>query len=136
MVRLDPTVPATRERQRLMTRHYLIVLGILSVDDEVKRRRRNLKRSTFWRFPGVVTRANDFTRAMFVLFFFSLPPGAWLQLLCRATGREKHERGKNGEVGYRSQYLPHAKRALYHLSYIPTTPMGTPNCGHIPQPCE
>jgi hypothetical protein len=26
---------------------------------------------------------------------------------------------KNGEVGYRSQYLPHAKRALYHLSYIP-----------------
>ena len=25
-----------------------------------------------------------------------------------------------GEVGYRSQYLSHAKRALYHLSYIPT----------------
>ena len=24
-----------------------------------------------------------------------------------------------GEAGYRSQYLPHAKRALYHLSYIP-----------------
>lgn len=24
-----------------------------------------------------------------------------------------------GEVGYRSLYLPHAKRALYHLSYIP-----------------
>ena len=22
---------------------------------------------------------------------------------------------KNGESGYRSQYLPHAKRALYHL---------------------
>ena len=27
---------------------------------------------------------------------------------------------KIGEVGYRSQYLPHAKRSLYHLSYIPT----------------
>jgi hypothetical protein len=25
-----------------------------------------------------------------------------------------------GEAGYRSQYLSHAKRALYHLSYIPT----------------
>lgn len=24
-----------------------------------------------------------------------------------------------GEAGYRSLYLPHAKRALYHLSYIP-----------------
>ena len=23
---------------------------------------------------------------------------------------------QNGESGYRSQYLPHAKRALYHLS--------------------
>jgi hypothetical protein len=29
---------------------------------------------------------------------------------------------KAGEVGYRSQYLPHAKRSLYHLSYIPTHP--------------
>lgn len=26
-----------------------------------------------------------------------------------------------GEAGYRSQYLAHAKRALYHLSYIPIT---------------
>src|SRR5215471_11720736 len=26
-----------------------------------------------------------------------------------------------GEAGYRSQYLSHAKRALYHLSYIPIT---------------
>nr|PNR58342.1 hypothetical protein PHYPA_005337 [Physcomitrium patens]PNR58343.1 hypothetical protein PHYPA_005338 [Physcomitrium patens]PNR58347.1 hypothetical protein PHYPA_005342 [Physcomitrium patens] len=25
----------------------------------------------------------------------------------------------SGEVGYRSPYLSHAKRALYHLSYIP-----------------
>ena len=32
-----------------------------------------------------------------------------------------------GEVGYRSLYLPHAKRALYHLSYIPI-PYYTPFC--------
>ena len=25
-----------------------------------------------------------------------------------------------GDAGYRSRYLPHAKRALYHLSYTPT----------------
>ena len=24
-----------------------------------------------------------------------------------------------GDIGYRSRYLSHAKRALYHLSYIP-----------------
>ena len=27
-----------------------------------------------------------------------------------------------GEVEHRSPYLPHAKRALYHLSYIPGDP--------------
>ena len=26
---------------------------------------------------------------------------------------------KHGDAGYRSPYLSHAKRALYHLSYIP-----------------
>jgi hypothetical protein len=33
-----------------------------------------------------------------------------------------------GEAGYRSQYLSHAKRALYHLSYIPMP--------HIPSPSQ
>ena len=28
---------------------------------------------------------------------------------------------KNGDAGYRSLYLSHAERALYHLSYTPTT---------------
>ena len=28
---------------------------------------------------------------------------------------------QNGEAGRRSQCLSHAKRALYHLSYIPTS---------------
>ena len=27
---------------------------------------------------------------------------------------------KFGDGGYRSPYLSHAKRALYHLSYVPT----------------
>ena len=31
----------------------------------------------------------------------------------------KDKRKKFGEAGYRSQYLLHAKQALYHLSYIP-----------------
>ena len=30
-------------------------------------------------------------------------------------------RGRCGEAGHRSRYLPHAKRALYHLSYFPGT---------------
>ena len=31
-----------------------------------------------------------------------------------------------GDGGYRSPYLSHAKRALYHLSYVPrTVPCGT-----------
>ena len=33
---------------------------------------------------------------------------------CKHIQFKKKE--KNGESGYRSQYLPHAKRALYHLS--------------------
>jgi hypothetical protein len=32
-----------------------------------------------------------------------------------------------GEAGYRSQYLSHAKRALYHLSYIPIPHHATRN---------
>ncbi|RNC60367.1 UDP-Gal or UDP-GlcNAc-dependent glycosyltransferase, partial [Trypanosoma cruzi] len=49
-------------------REYLIVLGIPSTDDEARRTRRNLQRTTCWRFPGVATRANDFTGAMLVLY--------------------------------------------------------------------
>ncbi|PBJ81440.1 UDP-Gal or UDP-GlcNAc-dependent glycosyltransferase [Trypanosoma cruzi cruzi] len=55
-------------------REYLIVLGILSTDEEVRRTRRNLQRSTCWRFPGVATRANDFTGAMLVLYVFGRHP--------------------------------------------------------------
>ena len=31
------------------------------------------------------------------------------------------EEKKSGDGGYRSPYLSHAKRALYHLSYVPRT---------------
>ena len=30
------------------------------------------------------------------------------------------DRQKSGDAGYRSRYLSHAKRALYHLSYAPS----------------
>ena len=33
--------------------------------------------------------------------------------------RRKKKEKKVGDAGYRSPYLSHAKRALYHLSYIP-----------------
>ncbi|KAF8307764.1 putative UDP-Gal or UDP-GlcNAc-dependent glycosyltransferase [Trypanosoma cruzi] len=49
-------------------REYLVVLGIPSTDEEARRTRRNLQRSTCWRFSGVATRANDFTGAMLVLY--------------------------------------------------------------------
>ncbi|KAF8307975.1 putative UDP-Gal or UDP-GlcNAc-dependent glycosyltransferase [Trypanosoma cruzi] len=55
-------------------REYLIVLGIPSTDEEVRRTRRNLQRSTCGRFPGVATRANDFTGAMLVLYVFGRHP--------------------------------------------------------------
>ncbi|PWV12622.1 putative UDP-Gal or UDP-GlcNAc-dependent glycosyltransferase [Trypanosoma cruzi] len=55
-------------------REYLIVLGILSVDNEERRTRRNLQRTTCWRFPGVATRANDFTGAMLVLYVLGRHP--------------------------------------------------------------
>ncbi|ESL09471.1 UDP-Gal or UDP-GlcNAc-dependent glycosyltransferase [Trypanosoma rangeli SC58] len=49
-------------------REFFIVLGIPSVDIEARRRRRNLQRSTCWRFPDVATRANEFSGAMLVLY--------------------------------------------------------------------
>ncbi|PBJ69251.1 UDP-Gal or UDP-GlcNAc-dependent glycosyltransferase [Trypanosoma cruzi cruzi] len=55
-------------------REYLVVLGIPSTDEEVRRTRRNLQRSTCWRFPGVATRANDFTGAMLVLYVLGRHP--------------------------------------------------------------
>ncbi|PWV12383.1 putative UDP-Gal or UDP-GlcNAc-dependent glycosyltransferase [Trypanosoma cruzi] len=55
-------------------REYLVVLGIPSTDDEARRTRRNLQRTTCWRFPGVATRANGFTGAMLVLYVLGRHP--------------------------------------------------------------
>ncbi|KAF5218721.1 putative UDP-Gal or UDP-GlcNAc-dependent glycosyltransferase [Trypanosoma cruzi] len=55
-------------------REYLVVLGIPSTDNEERRTRRNLQRTTCWRFPGVATRANDFTGAMLVLYVLGRHP--------------------------------------------------------------
>ncbi|KAF8289477.1 putative UDP-Gal or UDP-GlcNAc-dependent glycosyltransferase [Trypanosoma cruzi] len=55
-------------------REYLVVLGIPSPDNEGRRTRRNLQRTTCWRFPGVATRANDFTGAMLVLYVLGRHP--------------------------------------------------------------
>ena len=37
----------------------------------------------------------------------------------RYDAARKKSQKKSGGAGYRSRYLPHAKRALYHLSYAP-----------------
>ncbi|PBJ71804.1 UDP-Gal or UDP-GlcNAc-dependent glycosyltransferase [Trypanosoma cruzi cruzi] len=55
-------------------REYLVVLGIISTDVEERRTQRNLQRATCWRFPGVATRANDFTGAMLVLYVLGRHP--------------------------------------------------------------
>ena len=38
-----------------------------------------------------------------------------------SQGRPAGRGRRCGEAGHRSRYLPHAKRALYHLSYFPGT---------------
>ncbi len=38
---------------------------------------------------------------------------------CRLSLMEENIKKKIGDAGYRSPYFSHAKRALYHLSYIP-----------------
>jgi hypothetical protein len=39
--------------------------------------------------------------------------------IVRIGGKNRAKTKNNGDAGYRSPYLSHAKRALYHLSYIP-----------------
>ncbi len=43
------------------------------------------------------------------------------QRLTHTQHYEQKEQRKRGDAGHRSRYLSHAKRALYHLSYIPLT---------------
>ncbi|KEG05856.1 UDP-Gal or UDP-GlcNAc-dependent glycosyltransferase, partial [Trypanosoma grayi] len=60
--------------QQWQTYDFLIVLGIPSIDIDARQRRRYLQRSTCWRFPGVATRANNFTGAMLVLYVLARHP--------------------------------------------------------------
>ncbi|KEG07877.1 UDP-Gal or UDP-GlcNAc-dependent glycosyltransferase [Trypanosoma grayi] len=55
-------------------RGYVIVFGIPSADSDARQRRRHLQRSTCWRFPGVATKANNFTGAMLVLYVLARHP--------------------------------------------------------------
>ncbi|KEG05382.1 putative UDP-Gal or UDP-GlcNAc-dependent glycosyltransferase, partial [Trypanosoma grayi] len=55
-------------------RDFLIVLGIPSIDMDVRRRRRYLQRTSCWRFSGVATRANNFSGAMLVLYVLARHP--------------------------------------------------------------
>ena len=59
-------------------------------------------------------------------YFFLFPTFVTLILGCLSgidqfslSKTEDIERKKFGDGGYRSPYLSHAKRALYHLSYVP-----------------
>ncbi|KAF8299919.1 hypothetical protein TcBrA4_0053180 [Trypanosoma cruzi] len=89
MVHQNPTTSATREpplwtTQRLLTSHAVLwtrgarrsiwLCWASLTDEEARRTRRNLQRSTCWRFPGVATRANDFTGAMLVLYVLGRHP--------------------------------------------------------------
>ncbi|KEG08755.1 UDP-Gal or UDP-GlcNAc-dependent glycosyltransferase [Trypanosoma grayi] len=55
-------------------RDFLIVFGVPSVDIDARRRRRNLQRTTCWRFLDVATKANRFTGAMLVLYIMGRHP--------------------------------------------------------------
>ena len=59
-------------------------------------------------------------------YFFLFPTFVTLILGCLSgidqfslSKADDVERKKFGDGGYRSPYLSHAKRALYHLSYVP-----------------
>eukprot|EP01045_Picozoa_sp_COSAG04_P009166 COSAG04_NODE_524_length_13127_cov_18.191511_22_plen_165_part_00 len=54
----------------------------------------------------------------------------------RVTNRDPLDAKKYGDAGYRSRYLSHAKRALYHLSYTPLSPLAGDFSRRWPPPPE
>ena len=42
-----------------------------------------------------------------------------MKIILSCSNNHFHLKKLFGDAGYRSRYLPHAKRALYHLSYTP-----------------
>ena len=64
---------------------------------------------------GSVVECSPATRAARVRF----PDDAVITNLFVKFQLRDHCEKKSGGAGYRSRYLSHAKRALYHLSYAP-----------------
>ena len=71
------------------------------------------------RIVGSVVECSPATRAARVRF----PDDAKQFLTCRNDISQSVKK-KFGGAGYRSRYLSHAKRALYHLSYAPSIQSG------------
>ena len=69
--------------------------------------------------PGRCNQFCKFSKQILVLCFWSS------QLNSLFVHRTVAETKTFGDGGYRSPYLSHAKRALYHLSYVP----GVVDCG-------
>ena len=78
--------------------------------------------------PGSIPgRCNQFCKQTHQDQGFMLLIKSTEKLLCPLqTVADQREAKTFGDGGYRSPYLSHAKRALYHLSYVPrTVPCGT-----------
>ncbi|KAG8338965.1 hypothetical protein TRVL_10208 [Trypanosoma vivax] len=56
------------------SRNFLAVVGILSPDINLRRRRRYLQRMTCWQYKGVARKRNDFTGEMLVVFKLARHP--------------------------------------------------------------
>ncbi|RHW73021.1 UDP-Gal or UDP-GlcNAc-dependent glycosyltransferase [Trypanosoma brucei equiperdum] len=63
-----PVVSAWEERR------YLVVIGIPSIDLDVRRRRRDLQRAACWTYAGVAVRANGFSGEMLPLYILARHP--------------------------------------------------------------
>ena len=68
--------------------------------------------------PNTRSRQDSNLRGQSPVDFGSTPLTAWVRLL----PAHLQAKTKCGDAGYRSLYLSHAERALYHLSYTPQVP--------------
>nr|CAJ17162.1 hypothetical protein Tb11.1830 [Trypanosoma brucei brucei TREU927] len=53
------------------TEDYLVVVGIPSIDNDKRFRRRNLQRDTCWSYPEVARKVNNFTGKFLVIYALS-----------------------------------------------------------------
>ena len=85
---------------------FTVVTGIEAQKEETETLRAQLNSHTF---EGLLLASG-----LFLL-------GTLLVILVVPASKKKGSTSKKiGEAGHRSPYLSHAKRALYHLSYIPS----------------